>query len=123
LDQAEIPELHVCVTCRAGIALADGDAPPGQLLHDALLRAANGAIRLQRVECLANCERGCSAAIAMRGKWSYLLGHLSPRHAQDLLTYAASYAASPTGTVLPSRRPDTLRHIVIGRFPPSEQVA
>jgi len=92
------------------------------LLHDALkaLIASQdppASVDLREVACLANCERGCSAAITMPGKWTYLLGHLHEPDAADLLAYAAAYAASATGTVLPSRRPAALRNMIIGRIP------
>jgi predicted metal-binding protein len=113
------PRLILCTTCRAGRALADGETPPGAVLL-AALRSRLGddaAIELGEATCLANCDRGCSAAIAMAGKWTYLLGRLDATLADDLLEYAARYAASATGTVLPSRRPASLRDIIIGRVP------
>jgi predicted metal-binding protein len=67
--------------------------------------------------CFANCERGCSVAIAAAGKWTYLLGELGPEHAADLLTYAATYNNSRGGVVLPSKRPASLERAVIARFP------
>ena len=56
----------------------------------------------------------------MPGKWSYLLGGLDAAMADDLMTYAAAYAASRTGLVLPSRRPASLATMVKGRMPPAE---
>ena len=116
------PRLHVCVTCRVGRTLAPGEAPPGALLHAALAdRLPHGAaLRIAPVACMANCERGCSAAISAAGKWTYLLGGLGPAHAADLLAYAAQYAASASGTVLPSRRPASLRGAVLARIPAPE---
>jgi predicted metal-binding protein len=121
-----LPRLHVCVTCRVGRTLAEGEPPPGARLHAALtgLQGSDGAgVRVCSVVCLANCERGCSAAISAAGKWTYLLGGLDPAHAADLLHYAASYAASASGTVLPSRRPASLRHAVLARVPAPELLA
>jgi predicted metal-binding protein len=116
------------MTCRAGRQLAEGETPAGALLHAALadrLTAASPpfSVELRSTSCLANCERGCSAVIAMPGKWSYVLGHLSPDSASDLLVYAAAYAATPTGTVMPSRRPASLARMVIARIPPLEFAA
>ena len=116
------PRLILCTTCRNGRTGAPGEAPAGGLLHDALkaLIASQdppASVDLREVACLANCERGCSAAITMPGKWTYLLGHLHEPDAADLLAYAAAYAASATGTVLPSRRPAALRNMIIGRIP------
>ena len=122
----ESPRLIVCTTCRAGRELAEGDTPPGAHLHAELVRlidAHAAPVALHPVACLANCERGCSAALAMPGKWTFFLGHLSPDMAADLLTYAATYAAHPTGTVMPSRRPASLRHAVLARIPHLEFAA
>ena len=120
MSASRLASLHVCITCRAGAA---GEPVQGRLLHDAicaLLPSGPPGLRLAHVACLANCERGCSAAITMPGKWSYLLGGLRAAQAADLLTYAHAYIASASGTVLPSRRPATLRDMVIGRLPPAE---
>jgi predicted metal-binding protein len=113
------PRLIVCTTCRAGRELAEGEAPLGARLHAAMqaLLPIPSPIELHEVSCLANCERGCSAAIAMPGKWTYLLGRLDPTLARDLLIDAGVYAASANGTVMPSRRPTSLRDMVVGRVP------
>jgi predicted metal-binding protein len=122
VSELQRPRLIVCTTCRAGRALADGEIPPGAQLHAAVqaLLAHSAAVDLRDVACLANCDRGCSAAIAMPGKWTYLLGRLDPTLARDLLIYAGIYAASANGTVMPSRRPASLREIVMGRVPDLE---
>ena len=113
--------LHVCTTCRAGQQPADYVDPPGAVLHrrlHALLAERPAApVCLLEAKCLSNCDRGCSVAIAMPGKWSYLLGGLDVGRAGDLLEYAAIYAASATGAVLPSKRPASLARMVHGRIP------
>jgi predicted metal-binding protein len=98
-ERATTPAPDRLSTCRAGRTLTDGETPPGAKLHAAVqaLLAHHAAIDLREVACLANCERGCSAAIAMPGKWTYLLGRLDPALAGDLLTYAGVYAASANG--------------------------
>ncbi|KAA2211810.1 DUF1636 family protein [Teichococcus oryzae] len=121
-SDASPPCLVVCTTCRAGRPLAEGETPPGQHLHDAVaaaLAAWDGPppLELRGAKCLAACERGCTAAMAAPGKWSYLLGHLDAALAPDLLRYAEAYAAHRTGAVLPSRRPESLRRAVLGRIP------
>ncbi len=99
----------------------DGIPVAGQVLHDrlsALLSQADATpVRLQGVECLAVCNDGCAAAIAGPGKWSYLLGRLTPDKAADLLGFAGSYHASRTGTVMPSKRPSSLADMILGRVP------
>ncbi len=120
--------LTVCTTCRMGLPKRDGVPVPGQVLHDrlsALLAQADDVpVRLHGVECLAVCDHGCAAAIAQPGKWSYLLGRLHPDKAADLLQFAAGYAASRTGTVMPSRRPASLADMILGRIPgPAQDTA
>lgn len=115
-----LPVLHVCVTCRAGLPPADGEATPGRRMYDAvaaLLDADAPAVRLREVACLSSCDAGCAAAISAPGKWSYLLGRLDAGLAADVLAYAETYARSKTGTVLPSRRPASLARMVLGRMP------
>ncbi len=112
------PVLHVCITCRAGLPLAEGETPPGRRMHEALAAHPDAeAVVLREVSCLSVCDSGCAAAIAMPGKWSYLLGGLAPALAGDLLAYARLYAAHPTGTVLPSKRAASLARMVMGRLP------
>ena len=116
---AVLPALHVCVTCRANRPLPDGAVPPGQRVFDAVAAALarDAAATLHPVACLASCRRGCAAAIAMPGKWTYLLGDLAPDLADDLVSYAAAYGASATGVLMPSRRPASLADVVLARIP------
>jgi predicted metal-binding protein len=125
---SESPRLILCTTCRAGQIPAEGETAPGALLCAAVrgliaARATEPLVELCEVACLANCDRGCCAAITMPGKWTYLLGRLNAGLAGDLLAYAACYAESSTGTVLPSRRPASLRDMIIGRVPDLRQHA
>jgi predicted metal-binding protein len=117
-------ELYVCMSCwRHGIKRdADGESTDGKHLFEEITsRIADlghdAPVRPIPVLCFANCERGCSVAIANPGKWSYLLGGLGPEHAADLLTYAKIYNSTRAGVVLPSKRPASLEHAVIARFP------
>lgn len=119
-----VPTLHICITCRNGQTLTDADTRPGQHMMDAvaaLLDAGAPAVNLRPVTCLSSCDNGCAAAISTPGKWTYLLGRLEPAMGADLLAYAATYAAHPTGTVLPSRRPASLARVVLGRMPDLSQ--
>jgi predicted metal-binding protein len=115
------PVLHVCTTCRMGQELVPGEDCAGRRLHDAVAAqlAAHPAppVELREVKCFSACQRGCAIAIAAPGKWTYLLGGLEAGLADDLLAYGATYAASASGAVLPSRRPESLRSAVIGRIP------
>jgi predicted metal-binding protein len=114
------PRLAVCTTCKAGQDIDNTDPRPGLRLYQALAERCEAApvVELLPVECLSLCERGCSAAISVAGKWSYLLGGLDESMADDLLAYAQSYGVSKTGLVLPSRRAKSLANMVMGRMPP-----
>jgi predicted metal-binding protein len=112
-----MPTLHICTTCRAGLPLPEDQIPPGQHMLDAVTALAGPEIQILPVKCLSSCDHGCAAAISAPGKWTYLLGRLDPSLSADLLSYAATYAVHPTGTVLPSRRPPSLARIVLGRMP------
>lgn len=122
-DGIGVPQLHVCVSCwRNGAERVEGARCDGRHLFDdvrALLDHLDGPppVELLPVLCFANCERGCTAGISAAGKWSYLMGELGPEHAGDLLTYANAYAASKSGVVLPSGRPQSMQKTVIARFP------
>jgi predicted metal-binding protein len=115
----------VCITCKANQPCEDGEQRPGHKVYEAIERLietddAGARIELRPVSCLAACERGCAATIFMPGKFGYLLGGLTPDLAADVLAYAGAYAASVTGVVLPSRRAASLRHAILGRFPPQD---
>jgi len=118
--------LIVCTTCRAGRDMAEGETPPGALLYAELerkLAAGDAPLSVSGIACLANCARGCTAAITMPGKWTYLLADLTPAQADDLIDYGAAYVASRSGAVLPSRRPASLRNAILARVPALETIA
>ena len=117
------PCLYVCTTCKQdGALLTEGETPPGKLLYEAVAgklaeMGDTAPIDVQPIVCFANCEQGCSAGLSQSGKWSYMVGHVGPEHADDLIAYGAAYAGSDTGIVLRSGRPESLRHAIVGRFP------
>ncbi len=119
------PHLYICLSCRCRGAepAPDGEPTDGRRLYEAVKAladdmGADAPVHILPTLCFANCERGCSVGIAATGKWSYVMGELTPEHAADLLTYAAAYAKAKTGVVLPSGRPASLQTSVIARFPP-----
>lgn len=123
MPQQTRPRLHVCVTCKNADLPepADDEMPHGQRLHDAvaaLLAASDDpAVTLEPVICLANCERGCTITMSAPGKWAYMMGGLTPDHAADLIAYGASFGSSRNGTVFRSKRPQSLNHSIVARFP------
>jgi predicted metal-binding protein len=117
------PCLYVCTTCKQdGAPLTEGETPPGKLLYEAVAERLDALgeaapIDVQPMVCFANCEQGCSAGLSQAGKWAYMVGHIGPAEADDLIAYGAAYAKSETGAVLRSGRPVSLRHAIVGRFP------
>jgi predicted metal-binding protein len=118
--------LHVCVSCRAG---EDSEATPraGLRLHDALVEAmprkeCQLSFRIAAAECLSNCNRGCSAALTGRARWSYVYGDLNETLVDDLIAGAEQYAATTDGLVPWRERPTIFRKGVIARIPPTAQI-
>ncbi len=110
-------EIHVCITCRANQALVPGEKVLGQQLYEGVKATLGSGVALRQVVCLGNCTQGCSVAVSQPGKWSYLLGHLQPKHAADVAAYAQAYAASTDGTVWRSGRAESLRDAIVARIP------
>ena len=118
------PVLHICMTCRPAGAAPDAPNDPaaGSEFHDAVLRRLSArrlesSIRVNPINCMANCEQGCSAALSSPGKWSYIAGFLRAELADDVIDYALVYGASRTGVVMPSKRAPSLRDAVVARVP------
>ncbi len=134
-DPANLPEpaargggsppvtVMVCTTCRrAGDA---EDAPrAGASLAAALVAAANAEGVLRPVQCLANCSRGPSAALARPGAWTYVFGGLDPAGgAPALLEGARLLAAAPDGLMPWRGRPEALKRGMVARVPPPLEAA
>jgi len=123
VPQEQLPRLHVCVTCKNAELAEPGEGEPahGKLLLEriaAILDASDTPpITVEPIICMGNCERGCTIAISAPGKWSYMLGGLTPDHAEDLVTYGEAFRNSKNGTVFRSKRPQSLFDAIIARFP------
>lgn len=115
--------LHVCVTCRAGQPVPEGQQTPGAQLADALSGAlcdAPGHIRVVPVECLSACDQGCTVALSGPGRWSYVYGRMTLADAPDILAGASAYAATSDGLVPWRARPVQFRKQSLARIPPME---
>ena len=111
--------LHVCITCRAGQSLGEGEATPGARLHSAILQAGvPESVNVVPVECLSACSQGCSIALSGPRRWSYVYGRLSDANAPDVVAGAAAYAAAPDGIVPWRSRPEIFRKQSLARIPP-----
>ena len=112
------PIIYVCITCkRAGEP--DSEPRPGALLAAATEHAAAGTeVHVRRLQCLANCTRGPSAAMRCNGSWTYLFGGLDATCAEALVEGARLLARAADG-ILPWRgRPERLKRGMIARIPP-----
>ncbi|HEX4411955.1 MAG TPA: DUF1636 domain-containing protein [Xanthobacteraceae bacterium] len=112
------PVVYVCTTCkRAGEAASD--PRPGALLAAATETAATGTeVTVRRMRCLANCNRGLTAALRANGSWTYVFGDLNEANAGALIDGARLLAEAGDG-ILPWRgRPDILKRGLIARVPP-----
>ena len=123
--------LYVCITCR-GTPAAAFDAPaalrPGARLLAAVERhladVDNEGIEVVPANCLSNCLRGCSAAVAGSGKWTYVIGDLDPdRHAGDIVDFARMHQAHEQGVPEWRDRPEHVRKHTIARVPPVKPAA
>jgi predicted metal-binding protein len=111
--------IYVCITCRAGVDL-DHRPIPGAVLAEATARAAAGTgITVLGVKCLANCNRGLSAAVRRNHAWTYVFGGLDPVNAPRALVEGARLFSHAADGVMPWRgRPEALKRGLVARTPP-----
>jgi len=110
--------IFICISCTAEGARVE---KPGRALFDAVTAAADGkdGCTVKPVDCLAVCKRPCTIALSGEGKWTYVVGDLSPdTHAGDIVAAAVSYGASSNGIIPWRERPQAFRKGVISRIPP-----
>lgn len=108
----------VCVSCRDAV---DPDRRPGEAFLAALrARLAERALDLtaDQVECLAVCKRPATIALAGQGKWTYVIGDLTPAAVDDVIDSALRFAESENGIVAWKDRPVCFRKGVVSRTPP-----
>jgi predicted metal-binding protein len=110
--------VYVCITCRHADE-PDRKPCPGALLAAATERAAVGTeVEIRRLRCLANCNRGPSAAMRSNGSWTYVFGGLDETCAEALIAGARLLACAADG-ILPWRgRPERLKRGLVARVPP-----
>jgi predicted metal-binding protein len=119
LEGAMTVTLYVCITCRAGHTLGEGETTPGARLHAAILDVGvPEGVNVVSVECLSACSQGCSVALSAPGRWSYVYGRLSEVNANDVIAGASAYAAAPDGIVPWRIRPEIFRKQSLARIPP-----
>ncbi|NBZ85964.1 DUF1636 family protein [Stagnihabitans tardus] len=113
--------LHICMTCKAGLAVPEGEKPMGAQLWEAVaaLESPEG-VEVIPVDCLSACNTGAAVALSMKGAWGYVYGRMVPENAADILAGAAAYARTPDGLVPWRERPVIFRKQSLARIPPME---
>jgi len=109
----------VCITCRRPGDPDDAPRPGAALAADTARAADGSGVAVRRVKCLANCKRGCSAAIVRDGGWSYVFGDLEPTGAAALVEGAKLFSRATDGLMPWRGRPEALKRGMIARIPPS----
>lgn len=113
--------LHVCMTCRAGQPVLEGEVCAGARLFEALSTAsAPEGVTIRPVECLSACDHGCSIALTKPGAWSYVYGRMTSDDIDDILRGAALYAQTEDGIVPWRERPAIFRKQSLARLPKME---
>ncbi|TCS67085.1 DUF1636 family protein [Primorskyibacter sedentarius] len=117
-------ELLVCVKCRRGQETPEDERRPGQRLYDDLAaRELPEGVRLRAVECLQNCEAGCTVALRGGNRWTYVYGGLDETtQAAMLLDGASRYNATPDGLIPWRERPEHFKRNCIARIPPIDPI-
>ena len=120
--QAGPAELLICVKCRAGQEMPDDARRPGAHLYDQFTeKGPIDGLTVTPVECLSNCDHGCSVVLRGPGRWTFVYGRFdTDTGAQTLYEGAARYAAQPDGLVPWRERPEHFRKNCIARIPPME---
>lgn len=115
-------ELLVCVKCRRGLETPEDERRPGQRLYDTLAqREMPPGIRLKAVECLQNCDYGCTIALRGGDRWTYIYGNIDEvSHPDVLIDGAARYNATQDGLIPWRERPEHFKRNCIARIPPLE---
>jgi predicted metal-binding protein len=108
----------VCITCRRPGDPDDAPRPGAELAASTVWAAEGTGVTVRRVKCLANCKRGCSAAIVREGGWSYVFGDLPPTAADALVEGAKLFSRSDDGLMPWRGRPEPLKRGMIARIPP-----
>ena len=114
--------ITICDTCKRD-GWDDGDMArtDGEILAALVeARAIGTGVKTRRVSCLMGCTHGCNVAIQAAGKIAYTLGRFPPDadHAQAIVSYATSHAASATGPVPYRQWPQAIKGHFVTRHQP-----
>ena len=110
----------VCLTCRSPAAPIDAPRKGAELATATSVALGDATdICVQGVRCLANCNRGLSAAIRREKGWTYVFGNLdAERDGPTLIAGARLFAGAGDGLMPWRGRPEPLKRGLIARVPP-----
>ena len=114
--------IYVCDTCRQPNTEDETEEKCGCVLFAEkveFIGTQYPQLNVVRHSCLMGCQRHCTAAIAARGKMSYVLGDFNPdsEDAQALVDYALRHQNSETGIVPYKFWPLGIKGHFISRMP------
>jgi len=118
--------LYVCTRCnwtqgeeerwgaRAGATLY------GEVERQLAASPTRAVVRLLPLECMSNCKRSCTVALAAPDKYTFMFGDLPPtaEAAAAVLECAQVYAGKADGFMKRDERPAALRKGILARIPP-----
>lgn len=120
MDMSAPAELLICVKCRRGQEIPEDERRPGQRLYEEVTSAGPvDGLTVTPVECLQNCDSGCSVALRGGDRWTYVYGNFDETaDAALLLQGAALYQATDDGLIPWRQRPLHFRKNCVARIPP-----
>ena len=113
--------LHVCISCKGGQPVLEGEACLGAQLYALLATHQIPGVTIKPAECLSGCDHGPNLALSGGvTRWSYAYRGMGPEDIPDILTGAAAYGATPDGLIPWRERPIPFRKRTLARIPPRE---
>lgn len=115
-------ELLVCVKCRRGQEIPEDERRPGQRLFDSIVEQDLPAgVTVTAVECLQNCDHGCTVALRGGDRWTYVYGNIDEVSHPDMLVEGAALYNETSDGLIPWRsRPEHFKRNCVARIPPLE---
>lgn len=123
-EPLEPTELLVCIKCKRGHEIPEDHRRPGQRLFEELsaLGLSDG-IRLTAVECLQNCDHGCTIALRGGARWTYVYGNVDETsHSGTISDGASRYHRTRDGLIPWRERPEHFKRNCVARIPPVETI-
>ena len=117
---AEAVECLICVKCRQGQEIPAEATRPGEMLFEAMTAApAPEGVTFTAVECLQNCDAGCTVALRGGARWTYVFGHVDPVSHPDMLRDGVvKYRDTEDGLIPWRERPEHFKRNCVARIPP-----